>query len=213
MQLVSNIRKFKGTDKTVVQTDRKTMDVAGNFSQWSDIAVTYTDFTDGAFRRDAVGTGGIRQINTSGRNGLLYSKVTQDANNLYFYVQTQADITPYDRSEGSWMQLYLDLDGKKENDWNGYEYVVNGKAKSNTATTLAKYNGSTFEAAGDIPYQVYGNQMMVAVPKALLGITGETVTFEFKWADSREAYTSLEDFYENGDVMPVGRFNYQFNGQ
>ena len=124
--------------------------------------------------------------------------------------KTQSDITPYDQSEGSWMQLYLDLDGKKENDWNGYEYLINGKAKSNTATTLAKYNGSTFETAGDIPLSGLWKSNDGGCAKGLAGNHRETVTFEFKWADSREAFTSLEDFYENGDVMPIGRFNYQF---
>jgi hypothetical protein len=111
------------------------------------------------------------------------------------------------------MQLYLDLDGKKKDDWNGYEYIVNYKAKSSNKTALAKYNGSSFEESGDAAYQVYGNQMMIAVPKNMLGISGNTITLEFKWADSREAYESLEDFYENGDAMPIGRFNYQFNGK
>ena len=62
-------------------------------------------------------------------------------------------------------------------------------------------------------YRVSGNQMMIGVPKAMLGITGSDVTLQFKWADSRETLESTEDFYLKGDVMPLGRFNYVFDGQ
>ena len=194
------------------ETAHHTIDVTGGFSQWSKVETTYRDFTGGAFRRDAVGIGGTRLTDTSGRNAFVYAKAAQDAEDLYFYVQTEDDITPFD-SDGTWMQLYLDLDGKKESGRNGYEYIVNAKAADATQTTVVKTeNGGTTEV-GRVSYRVSGNQMMIGVPKAMLGITGSDVTLQFKWADSRETLESTEDFYLKGDVMPLGRFNYVFDGQ
>lgn len=212
MQLVDNVRRFKGLDAAKAETAHHTIDVTGGFSQWSKVETTYRDFTGGAFRRDAVGIGGTRLIDTSGRNAFVYAKAAQDAEDLYFYVQTEDDITPFD-SDGTWMQLYLDLDGKKESGRNGYEYIVNAKAADATQTTVVKTeNGGTTEV-GRVSYRVSGNQMMIGVPKAMLGITGSDVTLQFKWADSRETLESTEDFYLKGDVMPLGRFNYVFDGQ
>lgn len=212
MQMVENIRKFKGTSTSATQTQQKTIDVTGNFNQWSDVAVTYRDFTNGGVRRDAMGFGGERYVNNSGRNELIFSKVTQDADNLYFYVQTAKDISE-DRSTGSWMQLYLDTDNVLDNNWNGYEYIINYRAGSDSKTTVAAYKDGSFQEAGEISYRVYGNQMMLAVPKSILGISSAELTLNFKWADSREAYETVEDFYSSGDTMPYGRFNYVFNAK
>ena len=213
MQLVANVRKFKGTTATVVQDTNKTIDVTGNFNQWNGISVTYRDFTEGTIRRDALGTGGKRYVNNTGRNGVIYSKITQDDKNVYFYAQTQEDISPYQSSEGSWMNLYLNINADKASSWNGYNYCVNYKATDKDKTTVAKYNGEAFETVGTVSYQVLGNQMMIAVPKSLLNLSGSEISFEFKWADSREAYQTVEDFYEKGDCAPYGRFNYEYNGK
>lgn len=52
---------------------------------------------------------------------------------------------------------------------------------------------------------------MIAVPMELLGITNpNAIKFEFKWADSRSEITTIEQFYTDGDVAPLGRLNYIF---
>ena len=109
--------------------------------------------------------------------------------------------------------MYLNINADKASSWNGYNYCVNYKATDKDKTTVAKYNGEAFETVGTVSYQVLGNQMMIAVPKSLLNLSGSEISFEFKWADSREAYQTVEDFYEKGDCAPYGRFNYEYNGK
>ena len=55
--------------------------------------------------------------------------------------------------------------------------------------------------------------MMILVPKVMLDISGNIVEFEFKWADSREEFESIVDFYDKGDAMPYGRFNYLYKAK
>lgn len=212
MQMVENIRRFKNTGSKVTQTEKKTIDIAGDFSQWSTISATYADMPEGGIRRDALGYGDERYVNTTGRNEMLYTKITQDSDNVYFYVQTTKDITD-DYTTGSWMNLYLDTDGVLDNSWNGYEYIVNYSASSDGSSTVAKYNGSGFVTAGQAKFRVYGNQMMISVPKSVLGIFGTEISLNFKWADSRTAYSGVMDFYTLGDTMPYGRFNYAYNAK
>lgn len=211
MQMVDNIRKFKNTGTKVTQTEKLTIDVAGDFEQWTDISITYADMADGGIRRDALGYA-ERYINNSGRNEMIYAKVTQDNDNVYFYVQTAKDITD-DYTTGSWMNLYLDVDGVLDNSWNGYEYIVNYSVTADGVSTIAKYNGTDFEEAGEAAFRVYGNQMMVSVPKSVLGISGTEINLNFKWADSRTPYSDVMDFYTLGDTMPYGRFNYAYNAE
>lgn len=212
MQMVENIRKFKNTGSKVTQTEKKTIDISGDFSQWSAIPATYADMPEGGIRRDALGYGDQRYVNTTGRNEMIYAKITQDSDNVYFYVQTAKDITD-DYSTGSWMNLFLDTDGVLDNSWNGYEYIVNYSASSDGTSTVARYNGSSFETAGEAKFRVYGNQMMVSVPKSVLGLSGTGISLNFKWADSRTAYSVVTDYYTLGDTMPYGRFNYAYHAE
>jgi len=210
MQMVENIRKFKNTGKKVTVTESKTIDVKGDFNQWSSIKNTYYDIENGGFRRDALLYGEERAVNTTGRNEMIYAKTAKDSSNLYFYVQTANDISE-DKS-GTWMNLYLDTDGDLNNNWNGYEYRVNGTS-GDGKLKLERYNGTEFEKVDDIGYRVYGNQMMLGISKATLGISSSSFSVNFKWADSREELAGIEDFYAKGDIMPYGRFNYAYNAK
>jgi hypothetical protein len=109
----------------------------------------------------------------------------------------------------SWMQLYLDADSSTETGWYGYDYLINYSVKDTSTTTISKYVDGDWVIVSDASYRVKGNQMMVAVPLSVIGIEGyREICVQFKWADSTEPYTSMENFYENGDAAPLGRLNY-----
>ena len=216
LQMAANIRRFKNTGSSVSTTRNTTIDVKGAFGQWQSVADTYIDMPGITAPRDNLSYGNKgkeRLTDSTGRNSLLCAKVAKDASNLYFYIQTADDISE-DR-EGTWMNLYLDTDGDLLDNWNGYEFRVNGLAEGAASTggtlCLEKYSGSSFEKVAEIAFRAYGNQLMLAIPKAYLGINSGSFTVDFKWADSRAERESVEDFYRYGDVMPYGRFNYAFN--
>ena len=65
---------------------------------------------------------------------------------------------------------------------------------------------------GDVSYRVKGNQMMIAVPLEMLGVEHpDYMNLHFKWVDSDSKMTTMEQFYTEGDVAPLGRLNYVFN--
>ena len=202
----------------IVQDARKPINVTGEFDQWNDITVTYTDPTGDTVDRDAIGFGRTSYTNTSGRNDIKAAKVTSDSKNLYFYVQTVNDISMFD-TESSWMQIYLNVDRRDaesgETGWYGYDFIVNYQAKNEFTTTLAGYSGTDgqygFTPVGDIAYRVKDNEMMIAVPLSLLGIEGyKEINVEFKIADSDTVYDEMEDFYCDGDAAPLGRLNFVY---
>ncbi len=214
MQLVYNVQRLKGTAPVVVQDARKPVDVSGSFDQWADVLVTYKDPVGDTADRNATGFGKQTLTNETGRNDIVSAKVLSDTKNLYFYAETAADITAPD-TDSSWMQLYLDSDADASTGWYGYDYIVNYAAKDGSVTTVAKYNGTdnafSFETVGEVPYRAEGNQMMISVPQAMLGIeTYNEIEFQFKWADSTVAYDEMEDFYCDGDAAPLGRLNFVY---
>ena len=208
MQLVANIRRFKNTGSRIpAETANNTLDIGGEFGQWNGVGTDYIDMAGSTERRDSLSYAPYRLTDNTGRNNMLAAKVAKDADNLYFYVQTRSDIGA-DRT-GTWMNLYLDTDGDLLNNWNGYEYRVNGVA-SEGRLRLEKYNGSAFEQVAEVPYRLRGNQLMLSVAKADLGLSRGTFTVNFKWADSVFVLETREDFYCHGDTMPYARFNYAF---
>ena len=215
IQLAYNIQKLKGTAPIILQDARNPINVTGDFSQWDAVPLTYTDPVKDCLDRDYNGYGNQTYTDTTGNNDLTAFKITHDTKNVYFYAETRFDISKPVK-ETSWMQLFIDADQNANTGWYGYDYIVNYSAKDEFTTTVAKYNGAdgsfSFEVIGEISYRVKSNQMMIEVPLDMLGVTHcDYMNFNFKWVDSDSKITTMEQFYTEGDVAPLGRMNYVFN--
>ena len=92
---------------------------------------------------------------------------------------------------------------------NGNNFVANYKAIDRTTTTLVKgeFEGET---VGEISYLCENDQMHRAIPRKMLGLEDGSFELMFKWGDSTEKFTCVENFYENGNVAPLGRVYYPF---
>ncbi len=214
-QLVDYIRQFKGTNPIEKATWEKLMDVNGGFGQWADVGPVYNDYF-GLPDRDFDGyidpnTGKkLHYTNDSGRNDIYDAKVARDYENIYFMVRTVEDLTPY--TDPYWMRLYIDI-GQSDKNWENYEFILNKKNPENeTTATLEKFTGDGFatEVVGTVTYSVKGNVLTVCIPKTMLGIPAAELNFEFgfKWTDNTLEDGDIMQWYVNGDVAPVGRFNY-----
>ena len=213
-QLVSYIRRFKGVRKPPASSRPKTIDIAGSFSQWEDVRPEYRDDIGDTVHRDHPGYNNIaRYVNKTGRNDFVVLKVTHDARNVYFYARTRDPITPH--TDRHWMVLFIDIDGRRETGWEGYDFVVNRCVKDAQTTILeANAGGWSWRPVAEIPYRVVGNELMLAVPRANLGLASREarVQFDFKWADNFQAEGDILDFLVSGDTAPNGRFNYRYVG-
>lgn len=211
IQLAYNIQRLKGTAPIIIQDGRNSVNVTGDFDVWDKVAVTYKDPQRDMLDRRNPGYGNTLYKDESGRNDIVSAKVTNDTENLYFYVQTREHITMYDNNS-SWMQLFISTGGEG---WYGYDYIVNYSAESEFVTSVAKYSGTegeyAFEKVGSVSYRAKENQMMIAVPLEMLGITNcNGIKFSFKWADSETSINTMEQFYTEGDAAPIGRLNYVY---
>ena len=217
-QLADYIRKFKGVNPIEKATSEKLIDVNGGYGQWANVGPVYNDYF-GLPDRDALGykdpNTGLRYhyTNDSGRNDIYDAKVARDYENIYFMVRTVEDITPY--TDAYWMRLYLDM-GESEQNWENYEYILNKQNPENENTAiLERFTGNGFETevVGKVTYSVQGNVMMVCIPKTMLGIPTEQMDFSlsFKWTDNTLEDGDIMQWYLNGDVAPVGRFNFCYS--
>jgi len=125
---------------------------------------------------------------------------------------TVEDLTSY--TDAYWMRLYIDM-GQSDKNWENYEFILNKQNPENETTAiLERFTGNGFETevVGKVTYSVQGNVMMVCIPKTLLGIPADTYKFslDFKWVDNanEDELGDIMLWYSNGDVAPIGRFNY-----
>jgi len=211
-QLVANVRRFKGMPALRKASGIKTISMDGEFAQWRDVGPEYRDYTGETIPRDYDGVAKLHYTNRTGRNDLDLMKVARDKDNIYFYVRTRAPITP--PAGSNWMTLLIDADHNSTTGWHGYDFVLNRHVLSNTLTSLEKSgSGGSWSEAAKVPYQIKGNEMQIAIPRAALGLTSEKFTIDFKWADSLSDPSDIMDFYVSGDVAPEGRFNYRYSTQ
>jgi len=209
-QLVQNVRKFKGVTAMPVVSAAKTISL-NDFSGWTNVTPDFKHYRGNTLTRNHVGQclSGEIYTNNTGRNDIVDAKVARDNDYVYFYVQTDQQMTP--SSDKAWMRLFINIDRSAKTGWKGYDYLINYKNPSNGTGTVSKCSGTSWqwEDAGTFTYIVDGNQMALKVPKSVLGVTGK-LNMEFKWSDNMQNEGNILDFYVNGDVAPGGRFNFVY---
>ena len=207
-QLVANVRRYKGV-RPVPQVTTAPIKLDGTFTVWRRVQPEFRNAVSAPVHRNALGvTNGLHYVNATGRNEIVAAKVSDDASTLYFYVRTRNKLTPH--TDRDWMRLYLDTDGNAKTGWLGYDYAVNRRIGIGT-TLLERNVGGRFQwaAVGQVKYQAIGNEMVVAIPRALLGADARPAFVDFKWADDCYAQGDWTDFLLNGDAAPIGRFNFR----
>ena len=217
-QLVSYIRKYKGAQPIPQATEAKTVDVNGDFAQWENVGPNFIDYTGDVVHRDFEAryiNGRNHYSNFTGRNDIVLSKVARDSENMYFYVETAENLTPY--TDPAWMRLLINTDRKYATGWEGYDYIINRVNPTENTVTVEKAMADwTFEAAGEGTYKLEGNKMMISIPRSVLGLTNKNLDIEFKWADNNlPAADALPKgdimaFHTDGDAAPLARYNYHY---
>ncbi|MBQ3054302.1 MAG: hypothetical protein IJC89_05315 [Clostridia bacterium] len=210
-QMVANIRRFKGVNPTPVASAEKTINLGGGFTQWNAVGPEFIGYKGGTEDRNIYSVGKkYLYYNDTGRNDIVLSKVARDANYIYFYVQTAENITSY--TDPSWMRLFINTDRSYKTGWEGYDFVINRTTPNSSTSAVLEHsnNGWDWEVVGNVSYKISKNQMMIRVPRDMLGLTNKTVDIEFKWNDNMQAQGDIMDFYNNGDTAPVGRYAYRY---
>ena len=211
MQMAQNIRRYKGIRPIPENHGLLTMKMDGDFAKWAGAKVEYRDTVGDTFHRDYDGYGGLHYKNDTGRNDIVTSKVAVDDSNVYFYVETNAALTP--PTGKNWMLLFIDADKNPNTGWYGYDYLINKRVIDGRYTTLMRWEasagGGRWQEVARLDYRYAGKMLELAVPRKLLGLTGNALTFDFKWADNPTDLTDPISLCTTGDTAPNRRFNYR----
>jgi hypothetical protein len=211
MQMVENIRRYKGVRPNPELTGFRRIKIDGKFQDWAGINVEYRDTVGDTFHRNYDGYGGLHYTNDTGRNDIVTSKVAVDRDNIYFYVETKDALTPH--TGRNWMLLLIDADKNPDTGWFGYDYLINYRVLDAKTTTIMRYaSGAVAEPwveAGRLKYHYSVNALELAVPRKLLGLKGDSFTFDFHWCDNPSDLKDPISLCTSGDSAPNRRFNYR----
>ncbi len=214
-QMVGQNRQRKGVRPVPPASAPQIINLAGDFSDWNSVAPAYYDPPNDTVWRNFPAASAAQMgtyTNSTGRNDFTLLKVARDADNFYFLARCSSNITAATGS--NWMTLLLDTDQNHGTGWEGYDYAVNLGPRTTTTTSLSR-NTTVSNAwawttvRSDLPCKVVGNQFMVAIPRAALGLGADPVSFDFHWADNYQT-NDIADFGVNGDSAPDRRFNYRY---
>jgi hypothetical protein len=183
-QLVNHIREFKGSRAVPVAKTLQRISIDGEFADWKNVEFVYRDDQGDTFHRKHPGWGRIQEYtNSSGRNDIIEARVSSDHNYVSFYVKTAQPITAWNLA--NWMHLFISIKNTELPNWEGYHFLVNRKPLNSTTTTLERNKGGReWEKVGNLRYSFKKNELELRIPKKLLGITGNSLTIDFKWADN-----------------------------
>ncbi len=67
-----------------------------------------------------------------------------------------------------------------------------------------------FEIVGRADYLMGTDNLTIKVAKELLGLSGNELSFDFKWADNSTTTGNVMQFMDLGDCAPNDRFNFRF---
>ena len=132
--------------------------------------------------------------------------MARDYENLYFYAKCEDKIK--DILNENTMVLYLNTDRSCETGWEGYNFRVCGNELQKSVD-----NNYSWEKVTTVKKEIKGELVIITISKDALGLE-DNFDIEFKWSDN--AFTGerkpgdIMDFYINGVVAPIGRFNYRY---
>jgi hypothetical protein len=207
MQMVQNIRHYKGVRPIPELSGMTKVTVDGQAGDWDDVSVEYRDTIGDTIHRDHPGYRGLHYTDSSGRNDIVTCKVAVDSENIYFLAKTREPLT--EPSDDKWMLLLVDPDKNPDTGWHGYDLLINRKRMDDNTASVMAYKDNQWVECESIPIAWKDKVVEVAAPRELLGLEGHEFSFDFKWADNPAELKDPIALCTDGDSAPNRRFNYR----
>lgn len=197
VQLVSNIRKFKG-----IKAD----------SRRNDGEITYENIALSGYGRDSYGiikSEDCYYTQASPDNFVKKVTVSHDECNLYINISCDGEIKNI--SSDDTLNILIGINGSKKASWEHFQYKI--CSYKDGAASVMKVNDDgkwSFSECGKAEYTVSGSELSLIVPRQITD-TGKDFDMYFKITDSIEKPAEILDYYVSGCSAPLGRLAYTYS--
>ena len=205
LQMVANIRKYKGARPVPTAGKMQTIAIDGDFSVWRNVTPEFRDSVGDTVHRDFDGWGEMHYTNTTGRNDIVAAKVARDADNVTFYARTAAPLSP--RGDARWMMLFVNADQNSQTGWHGYDLRVGAVNDALSPASVERWSNGAWQKIASAKLAYAGQELELSLPRALFG--AGPLNFDFKWVDNADP-DDINDWFLSGDCAPERRFNYRY---
>jgi hypothetical protein len=208
-QMIANIRRYKGV-RPIPPVEPRPITIDGRFEDWAAVQPEFRDTIGDPVHRDHRGWGKtLHYVNATGRNDIVAAKISIDAKAVSFYVRTLDQLTGH--GDPNWMLLFIDADQNPKTGWLGYDLVVNRKIGGSSRAIIEHNIGGRYAWGSpvEVPVHVTRNELELAIPRSVIGITALPAAIDFKWADNIQQTGDWSDFTLNGDAAPNDRYNFR----
>ena len=207
-QMWQNIRRFKGV-RPLPQASAPVPE-GWAAAAWEGVAPAYLDDAGDTFHRNQFGYGSVGVLtNRTGRNDIRLCKVARNKETLWFLAESARPLSP-PQGDG-WMTLYVGSEaGPSLPAWQGFHIKVQPEAGGRRAQVFARTAAQAWQARASAPCSVTGGRVVVALPRAALGLPQEgPLRLRFKWSDNVRGDDPLA-WWTDGDAAPNGRAAYRY---
>jgi len=207
IQMIQNIRKYKGINNIMTPSESITIDITANISQWDSIKYVQRNIDDSFPVRDSYGGAKtIRYIQPAPINKLQEIKVTHDNQYLYFYIKCKENINIKDNS----INLFIGIGDPSLKRWESYDYLI-GKKYENGKTEIGLLNSDfSTTTKGYADYYLNNNIIQIRIFKSIISLNEIIDKFYFKVASEVEKPSYIMSYYVSGSAMPMGRLSYMY---
>lgn len=208
LQLISNIRKYKGVNEAIQPSEGKTINITGKISQWDQVEYTQKNIDDTYPVRDSYGGSmTVRYSQPAPVNKLSEIKVSHDSRNLYFYIRFRDKITAYDGKD-NWLNLLIGTGEPGLKNWESYEYIIGRKFDNGSASISRLQNDFSATECGESPYSLNDSIIQLQIPRSAINFTENQDKIYFKIAVGVDTPSNIMNYYVSGSSMPMGRLSY-----
>lgn len=209
-QMVSYIRRFKGTHPQPDASVPVTVDIDGSHTQWDGIFPAFYSYRGNTADRDCDGYLTTHYVNTTGRNDIVLAKAARDSENVYFYVECADEITAPD--DPLWMRLLISVENGGDG-WEGFHFILN---RNKPGILERSAGGWNWKEIGSVRWSLKGKVLQAAIPRDMMGLPEGGFTIRFKWADNNltedeSGEADIMNLYSDGDTAPGGRFCFRYS--
>lgn len=207
-QMVDNIRKFKGTRNLEFDPNYHNIKIDGDFKEWKIVKNSYFDNKGDIQNRNHPGWGRVENYsNTTGRNDFTVSKISENKESLFFYVEIENAFANNKWPED--LSLLIDTNQMDISSWEGYNYRITNQPETQNIVLQKNTTGWNWETIEKLRGKINGNKLELAIPKSMI-ISAKVKRIEFKWLDNVKTDGNIMNFYDHGDVAPNARFKYRY---
>ena len=210
LQLISNIRRYKGVVSEPRRNPKTTIDIRGSVAAWDDVEYAQTNLDQSFIARDSYGgSQTVRYTQSAPVDKITGLKVAHDDENIYFYIKCKEKLSsPKDRS--NWLNIFIGTGEPGLKNWESYEYIIGRSVDDRTVSVQSLKGDFSAQDIGEAEIVCKANIIQIAVPRSFLKLDAGS-QFYFKVAMGVSEPSQIMDTYKTGSVMPMGRLSYMYH--